>query len=123
MSRPHRPWTMAYRLSPIPLPRRQIDHRREAERRQGIGNLADVGETTGLEHELDFRVLQGQVGEGTLVMHFLDVCVRLGDGCRNARQRPGHIAQAHQPNEWVTLDQLAWCERFMRRLADRICVA
>ncbi|MBC7600141.1 MAG: acetylornithine deacetylase, partial [Polaromonas sp.] len=23
---------------------------------------------------------------------------------------PGHIAQAHQPNEWVTLAQLAWCE-------------
>lgn len=36
---------------------------------------------------------------------------------------PGHIAQAHQPNEWVTLDQLAWCERFMRRLADEICIA
>ena len=35
---------------------------------------------------------------------------------------PGHIAQAHQPNEWVTLDQLAWCERFMRRLADELCV-
>ncbi len=36
---------------------------------------------------------------------------------------PGHIAQAHQPNEWVTLDQLAKCEAFMRRLADRVCVA
>ena len=36
---------------------------------------------------------------------------------------PGHIAQAHQPNEWVTLDQLAWCERFMRRLADRVCMS
>ena len=36
---------------------------------------------------------------------------------------PGHIAQAHQPNEWVTLAQLAWCERFMRRLADEICVS
>lgn len=35
---------------------------------------------------------------------------------------PGHIAQAHQPNEWVTLEQLAWCERFMRRLADEVCV-
>jgi acetylornithine deacetylase len=35
---------------------------------------------------------------------------------------PGHIAQAHQPNEWVELSQLAWCERFMRRLADQICV-
>ena len=34
---------------------------------------------------------------------------------------PGHIAQAHQPNEWVSLDQLARCEAFMRRLADRVC--
>ena len=36
---------------------------------------------------------------------------------------PGHIAQAHQPNEWVTLEQLAQCERFLRRLADELCVA
>ena len=36
---------------------------------------------------------------------------------------PGHIAQAHQPNEWVTLEQLAQCERFLRRLADEICIA
>jgi acetylornithine deacetylase len=35
---------------------------------------------------------------------------------------PGHIAQAHQPNEWVALEQLARCETFMRRLADRVCV-
>jgi len=36
---------------------------------------------------------------------------------------PGHIAQAHQPNEWVGIDQLARCEAFMRRLADRVCLA
>jgi len=36
---------------------------------------------------------------------------------------PGHIAQAHQPNEWVSVEQLARCEAFMRRLADRVCVA
>jgi acetylornithine deacetylase len=35
---------------------------------------------------------------------------------------PGHIAQAHQPDEWIGLDQLAMCEAFMRRLADRLCV-
>jgi acetylornithine deacetylase len=34
---------------------------------------------------------------------------------------PGHIAQAHQPNEWVGLDQLARCEAFMRKLADHVC--
>ncbi|MEP7182001.1 MAG: acetylornithine deacetylase [Betaproteobacteria bacterium] len=36
---------------------------------------------------------------------------------------PGHIAQAHQPDEWVALDQLARCEAFMRRLADRVCAS
>ena len=36
---------------------------------------------------------------------------------------PGHIAQAHQPNEWVAMEQLAQCESFMRRVADRVCVA
>jgi len=35
---------------------------------------------------------------------------------------PGHIEQAHQPNEWVRLTQLARCEAFMRRLARHICV-
>ena len=34
---------------------------------------------------------------------------------------PGHIAQAHQPNEWVTIEQLAQCEAFMRRLGDHVC--
>ncbi len=36
---------------------------------------------------------------------------------------PGHIAQAHQPNEWVALDQIARCESFMRRLADQVCAS
>jgi acetylornithine deacetylase len=36
---------------------------------------------------------------------------------------PGNIAQAHQPNEWVALEQLALCERFMRRMADNVCTA
>jgi acetylornithine deacetylase len=30
---------------------------------------------------------------------------------------PGDIAQAHRPNEYVTLEQLARCEQFMERLA------
>lgn len=36
---------------------------------------------------------------------------------------PGHIAQAHQPNEWVAVEQLAQCEAFLRRLADRVCAS
>lgn len=35
---------------------------------------------------------------------------------------PGHVEQAHQPNEWVSLEQLARCEAFMRRLAQHLCV-
>ena len=34
---------------------------------------------------------------------------------------PGHIAQAHQPNEWVAIDQVARCEAFMRRLVEHLC--
>jgi len=35
---------------------------------------------------------------------------------------PGSINQAHKPDEWVSLDQLALCERFMHRLMDRVCI-
>jgi acetylornithine deacetylase len=31
---------------------------------------------------------------------------------------PGDIAQAHRPNEFVTLEQLAQCERFMDRILE-----
>ncbi len=34
---------------------------------------------------------------------------------------PGSIAQAHKPNEYVTLDQIAKCDAFLRRLGDRLC--
>jgi len=36
---------------------------------------------------------------------------------------PGHIAQAHQPDEWVSLEQLALCEAFMRRLSAHLAGA
>ncbi len=34
---------------------------------------------------------------------------------------PGSIEQAHKPNEYVTLDQVAQCEAFLRRLMGRMC--
>jgi acetylornithine deacetylase len=34
---------------------------------------------------------------------------------------PGSIAQAHKPNEYVTLEQVARCEAFLRRLMGRLC--
>jgi acetylornithine deacetylase len=34
---------------------------------------------------------------------------------------PGSIMQAHKPNEYVTLEQIARCEEFLRRLMARMC--
>src|SRR5256885_10164116 len=36
---------------------------------------------------------------------------------------PGHIAQAHQPNEWITIEQLGRCETFMRCLTHELVTA
>jgi len=33
---------------------------------------------------------------------------------------PGHIAQAHQPDEWIAQEQLDACDAFIRRLVDRV---
>jgi acetylornithine deacetylase len=33
---------------------------------------------------------------------------------------PGHIAQAHQPDEWIAQQELDACDAFIRRLADRL---
>lgn len=33
---------------------------------------------------------------------------------------PGSIEQAHKPNEYITLDQIALCESFMERLAEEL---
>lgn len=33
---------------------------------------------------------------------------------------PGHIAQAHQPDEWIAESELAACDAFIRRLTDRL---
>ncbi|MBF0332180.1 MAG: acetylornithine deacetylase [Alphaproteobacteria bacterium] len=36
---------------------------------------------------------------------------------------PGSIEQAHKPDEYITLEQLAQGEAFLRRLMDRICLS
>jgi acetylornithine deacetylase len=33
---------------------------------------------------------------------------------------PGSIEQAHKPDEWITLEQIALCEDFMQRLVGRL---
>ncbi len=34
---------------------------------------------------------------------------------------PGSIGQAHKPDEWIGLDQVARCDAFIRRLIDHVC--
>ena len=36
---------------------------------------------------------------------------------------PGSIRQAHQPNEYIEMNQVRACEAFMRRLLDEVCAA
>ena len=33
---------------------------------------------------------------------------------------PGSIDQAHKPDEFIALDQIARCEAFLKRLIDRV---
>ena len=35
---------------------------------------------------------------------------------------PGSIAQAHKPNEYIELEQVARCDSFLRGLGDRLCL-
>ncbi len=70
--------------------------------------IADLG------HELCCAAGAGKVSFGTEASLFH------GASIPTVICGPGHIEQAHQPNEWVTLEQLAQCETFMRRLAARL---
>ena len=76
----------------------------------GGDEIAELGRSCSATHEF------GNVSFGTEASLFH------GAGIATIICGPGHIDQAHQPNEWVALDQLALCEAFMRRLADQVCV-
>ncbi|MCQ8241429.1 acetylornithine deacetylase [Rhizosaccharibacter radicis] len=56
----------------------------------------------------------GKVGYGTEAGIFQQ------NGIASIVCGPGDIAQAHQPDEWIALDQLAACDRFVRRVADTL---
>lgn len=60
--------------------------------------------------------LSGQ-SETTLVAFGTEAGIFKGAGIPTVVCGPGSITQAHQPDEYVTLDQLARCEVFMRGLA------
>ena len=75
----------------------------------------------GADHELTAVVKQltgsnstGKVSYGTEGGYYQDA------GIPTIICGPGHIAQAHQPDEWVAESELAACDSFIRRLADRL---
>ena len=80
-------------------------------------DTADGSEIAALAHACNGEADVGKVSFGTEASLFQ------GSDMPSVICGPGHIEQAHQPDEWVAIDQLAHCEAFMRRLADRVCIA
>ncbi|HZX54479.1 MAG TPA: M20/M25/M40 family metallo-hydrolase, partial [Ilumatobacteraceae bacterium] len=71
---------------------------------QVVERVADAGPSTSL----------GFGTEGGLFAAALDASVVI---CG-----PGDIAVAHRPDEYVTVDQLLRCARFLSTLVDQVCV-
>ncbi|MDP2242185.1 MAG: acetylornithine deacetylase [Burkholderiales bacterium] len=72
-------------------------------------------EIVALAHELSGNSGIGKVSYGTEASHFHAATIP------TVVCGPGSIAQAHKPNEYVTLEQVGECEGFTRRLMERIC--
>ena len=80
--------------------------------------VLDAGPETqivGLAQELSGHAEIGKVSFGTEGSQFQRA------GIPTVVCGPGSIEQAHKPNEYVSLEQIAQCEAFMRRLMDRMC--
>jgi acetylornithine deacetylase len=72
-------------------------------------------EVVGLAQELSGTPDIGKVSYGTEGSQFQHAAIP------TVVCGPGSIAQAHKPNEWVALEQIAKCEAFLGRLMDRVC--
>jgi acetylornithine deacetylase len=80
-----------------------------------LDNRAE-SEVVGLAQELSGQRDIGKVSFGTEGSQFQAA------GIPTVVCGPGSIEQAHKPNEFVTVDQIEQCERFVRRLMDRLCL-
>jgi acetylornithine deacetylase len=74
-------------------------------------------EVVGLAQELSGNHDIGKVSFGTEGSQFQRA------GIPTVVCGPGSIEQAHKPNEYVAIEQVAKCEQFMRRLMDRVCAS
>jgi len=71
-------------------------------------------ELTGLIQQVTGSNSAGKVSYGTEGGFYQDA------GIATIVCGPGHIAQAHQPDEWIAESELAACDTFIRRLVDRV---
>jgi acetylornithine deacetylase len=74
-------------------------------------------EVVGLAQELSGNDDFGKVSFGTEGSQFQRA------GIPTVVCGPGSIEQAHKPDEYVTLEQVALCESFMERLLEQMCTA
>ncbi|MDH5534047.1 MAG: acetylornithine deacetylase [Betaproteobacteria bacterium] len=72
-------------------------------------------EVVGIAQELTGDADIGKVSFGSEAPHFQRA------GMPTVVCGPGSIEQAHKPNEFVSLDQVARCEAFVRKLTERLC--
>ncbi len=80
-------------------------------------DLAPDSDVVALVKSLTGANTTGKVAFGTEAGLFLD------SGIPAVICGPGSIEQAHKPDEYVKLEQIALCERFMTRLLDRVAAA
>lgn len=127
---------MEWRTIPGDDPMRHVDRMRQFVKANIEPAMHEVNRNTGFDydvlitmpglsldadHELTSVVKQltgsnstGKVSYGTEGGYYQ------GAGIPTIVCGPGHIAQAHQPDEWIAQEQLDACDTFIRRLADRL---
>jgi acetylornithine deacetylase len=81
--------------------------------------ICEIPSFLGSEADAVTRLAQRLAGEPhtTLVAFGTEAGLFKGAGIPTVVCGPGSIVQAHQPDEYVSLEQLARCEAFMRGLA------
>ncbi len=77
-------------------------------------NAGEDEEVTRLAKSLSGKNQTQKVGFGTEAGHFQ------GAGIPTVVCGPGSIDQAHKPDEFMTLEQVAQCEKFLWRLMERV---
>ena len=77
-------------------------------------NTDDAADVTQLAKNLSLKNSSSKVGFGTEAGHFQEA------GIPTVVCGPGSIDQAHKPDEFITLEQVALCEQFIGRLIDHV---